>query len=114
MKPFSADGQAVTFLTMAYAGFGAAILCDLASPLRRRRAVTPAVDLLVMLIAAAAIAAAYALGGESALRAYGLLGVVWGALAYCAGIRRLARRAVKFLRARHQNRQETRRARRKE
>lgn len=99
MTFFETAGQARAFLLLAYAGFGAAVLYDLLALARRflPRFWLPLLDALWCLLTGGAVALALAAGGERQVRLYILLGLAFGAGAYCLGIQRIFRAAMRYL-----------------
>ncbi len=90
---FETAGQARAFLLLACAGLISGALYDLLRLIRRfpPRWTQPLLDFLWCALTAAACLLALALGGESRVRLYALLGLFCGGGVYCLGLRALAR-----------------------
>ena len=92
-------GQARAFLWLLYAGMGAGVCYDLASPLRRRLPALAAagVDALWALAAGALCALALLQGGADRLRLYALLGLALGGGVYALGVHALGKAVIRRL-----------------
>lgn len=93
MTFFETAGQAAIFLMLLYAGAAAGITYDLLSPLRRHapRPLAILLDGVWCALTGALCFFALALGGESTLRLYALLGLCCGAGIYSLGVRTAVR-----------------------
>ncbi|MBR1586003.1 MAG: spore cortex biosynthesis protein YabQ [Clostridia bacterium] len=100
MTFFETAGQGRVFLLLLYAGAGAALCYDALSLPRRHlpRPFAILADWLWCLMTAALCLGAVAMGQESRLRLYALLGMLCGAGIYCLGVRQIGIAVARLIR----------------